>query len=53
MDVLLTNLGFKNLRVNKDEEQTHIHFNWDEAKKLRDYLNKVIEEHDKRYSNNL
>lgn len=47
LDVLLTNLGFKNLRADLSEDQTHVHFNWDEAKKLRDYLDKVITEHNK------
>ena len=47
LDVLLTNLGFKNLRANLNEEQTNVHFNWDEAAKLRDYLDKVITEHNK------
>ena len=47
LDVLLTNLGFKNLRANLNEEQANVHFNWDEAAKLRDYLDKVITEHNK------
>lgn len=45
MDVLLTNLEFKNLRADGDEEQTHVHFNWDEAAKLRDYLDSTISKH--------
>lgn len=45
MDVFLTNLAFPNMREADHEAQCAFHFNWDEAVKLRDYLNKMVKSH--------
>lgn len=46
MDILLTNWSYLKLRAAKRSEQTVFHLNWDETKKLRDFLNKQLKERD-------